>query len=255
VLLFAASPIDWEVRDLKSEPRYGISVFPARAGAEEEFTDVPVSELTISPEEDLPAVEIAIEPVGQVWCAGKPRTMEDLKEILFFCAERARDEESPNKPSRTGVVLVAGVWAPWRDVHRAMITCADPAVRIWRLYWLVKDWEGRVALLDVFLPSDRGLRRDRPDYPRVRVELIREAPAAPTVVKLNGTEIGRDSGGIDALGARLTEIPEMPAGLPVELSLSDLVPFRDAVRAVGALRAAGVPQVFFVGAPPEPKRR
>ena len=150
----------------------------------------PVSAVTAAPEEERPAVEVVLGPRGEIWCAGEERTLEELKELLYFCGELARDEESPHKPARTGAVLVAGAAAPWRDVQAVMMTCADPAVRIWRVYWLVKDGTGKEGLLDVFLPPDRGLVRDRPDYPRVTVELIRGEADGRTAVRVDGAGIG-----------------------------------------------------------------
>ncbi len=240
------------VLGLKPAVRRGLRVYPARPDPETEPIELARSSAGTLLREDLPAVEIEIARNGDVRCAGERPTFEELRMLLFVYAEVARDESSPTQPAKTAAVLVVDARARWREVQWVMMTCADPAVRMNRVYWVVADDAGKASFLDASLPTDRGLTRgEKP--PCLEVELTRRQDDASTTVTLLDRETGADAEGIDALGPLAKSMLAGDARLSVQLNAWAWVPFGQVVRTVGVLRAAGVSRTDFVGAPPPTK--
>jgi biopolymer transport protein ExbD len=75
----------------------------------------------------------------EVKVKGIPYSLEKLKEILFTYAELKRDEKDPNKPSEVFVLIRCDKDIRWREVQWVMQSCADPAVRIYKLQFATAD--------------------------------------------------------------------------------------------------------------------
>jgi hypothetical protein len=134
----------------------------------------PASTTAEAAKEEAAAAEILVPRNGEVWCGGDRVTLDELKLRLFVFAEMARDEKHSNQPSRTPVLLTVGGGVRWREVQWIMQVCADPAVRIPRIYWAVAGKDGAEACLPAFLPMDRELRNATTPLP---IELPCSAPA------------------------------------------------------------------------------
>jgi len=81
----------------------------------------------------------------------------DFADLRRFLVNATRGTHSGAwAPSSRDVVIQADRRVRWRVIQWVMQTCADPDVRLNRIYWAVSGAEEK-RVLPVFLPVDRGL--------------------------------------------------------------------------------------------------
>jgi hypothetical protein len=132
--------------------------------------------------------------------------------------------------------------------------CADPEVRLWKIYWAAAREEGSDArtVVSAFLPVDRGLRRTVSivEKPKITVELMRGKDEGETRVKLLDQVIGAGDSGFATLEERVGFIQKARKEIPGQISAWGHVPYGEVVRALDIFRKTGVRAITFVGAAP-----
>jgi biopolymer transport protein ExbD len=238
--------------DRRSDRRFGLPLRPAAPDAVREGLVLPVSTTAgAAEEEQATAVEVLVPKAGEVWCLGERVTRDQLQERLFALSEVKRDLDHPLRPSLVPALLAVGGNVRWREVQWAMQACADPAVRMIRLYWAVVREDGAEGLVPVFLPT-KGTGHEEPI---LVIELKRREEETQTRVKLLDAEIGAGDEGRAELDRRVRLIFGVAPEIVTEINAWAFVPFSEVVRVVDLVRSAGGKDIRFTGAPPPPRRR
>jgi hypothetical protein len=170
-----------------------------------------------------------------------------------------------------------------------MQACADPSVRLWKLYFAAVREEGSTArtVVPAILPWDRGLSKlpeppkeevwdpraegrppqkkpeekisDAPfdegggllvERPKITIELKRRQGEKVTRVKLLDSEIGSGDEAFVELARRVAQIHKADARIPAEIHGWAWVPFQEVIDAIDILQQIGITEILFIGAPP-----
>lgn len=206
----------------------------------------PATEGTVPLPAGATVVEAAAFGTGEsetLYVAGESRNQEEVKDALFRLSALDRDLDDPAAFSKVDVVLYAAASARWRLAQWFLMACADHEVRTPRAFFAVRTDEGARAM-PFFLPTEAGRSAN------VTVTLKRTESEDFTRFVVEDRPIGIDDPGFHAMRERLKEILAVRPDEPVEVNAWAEVPVSDVVRVVGALRAAGVKSITFIGAPP-----
>jgi biopolymer transport protein ExbD len=202
---------------------------------------------TVSSAEALPAAKrsmaIALSTHLGVNVEGQPvRTVAAMRDAM-----KARAAALPREPdglSTAEAVILADADMPWPVVLWAMQTCADPAVKAYKIHFGVRHRaSGELGVLSAELPKDRGHPGDR----------VGEAPPAPIKVRLFGRDSGRPAQP-EAVYHELVRRRAAGEKAPV-VEISAPPPHGSRVRygfvmgILDAVRRAGYARVTFEGAP------
>jgi hypothetical protein len=182
------------------------------------------------------SVEIFVDEGDRAIIRGRTYEVRGLKEHLWKLAEVRRDPDHPSgaNPSKIVVLLVAASERPWFEVETVLQVCADPDVRIYRVYWLARTPEGALSVLPV--PTPVG----HPGGRSVEVDLLRDDGEGSTRVLVNGRDLGKR--GVAALREGR---PKEDVAYPGVVAVSPSVPFGEVAETVDALRGLGVEEVVF----------
>ncbi len=107
--------------------------------------------------------QVVVDAEGRTKHGGQVYPSEQLLEVLFTNAEIQRDEADGEKPSLTAVRLQCHRDAPFAAARAAMRACADPAVRIRRVFFAVRHPE--TGAFETVAASPAILRAAGPPLP------------------------------------------------------------------------------------------
>jgi biopolymer transport protein ExbD len=209
---------------------------------------LPVANLLPGPAALERTAHVAVTREGGLYARGRAFDLEALTDYLFKHAEIKRDMDAPSNPSKTNVLITGDARAPWRAVRSVMAACADPQVRIYRVYWSTETPEGEERRIDVLLPKDLGLAPTRPDAtPQVGIQVDPGVGSAGMLLRSGRNEFGRGAEGLAKLAKLLTTHARKNPGLRAVLECAAELPFGDVVKVLQAVRSAGVGDVRFTG--------
>jgi biopolymer transport protein ExbD len=220
-------------------------------------SEAPPAEVETAAGVDLPSAEstmpwpkpirIAVSAEGKIRVGGKKAELAGLLGHLVRLSRGSHDLAHAQQPSMKDVVILADKTVRWRMVQWVMQACADPDVRIWRIWWATEG--GRA--IPVFLPMDRGLS-DMPfeSSPKITIELKRKKGGDSTTVTLMGQDLGIILAAQKPGESRVRALLKADADMIGEVRGGEWVPFGDVVQAVDLFRRSGVREIQFVGAPP-----
>ena len=234
-----------------------IVVWPALKPAERKKIALPKWDGEKATPDSKEYLEIALSKDRKLFVGGKEVTFKEMVKRILVHAEASRNEKQPTKPSNMPVLLHAYKETNWRNMQWIMQACADPNVRIWRIWLAAQDKDGKPAYVKVFLPFDRGLLLRGPDAPpKIKIELRRKKEDKATRVYLADQKVGSDDAGFKALKTKLADLwKAIEKKGTAELYAWASVPYEDAVKVVEIVQSTGIKTLTFVGAPPPGKRK
>ena len=212
---------------------------------------VPSSELPrVGTVWDPPAssVDIALASDGSITFQGRPQGLRSLRQELRGLAKDPRTRQRDGLSSIDVVLRVASA-LPWSVVDWVLQVCADPDIRIYRVYFGVRpEANGADGVIPLFLPTEGPSPTDAGAGLPVKASLLAsDRVANPGVVLLM----------LEAAFAKTTDRTldiDMAADLAPRvghvLSLIDLG-FRAGAEAI---RLSGTPAPFPTPSPPPPGR-
>jgi biopolymer transport protein ExbD len=201
-------------------------------------------------------VEVFVPRDREVWCLGRRTTFYELKNTLLERAETKRVAEAPYA-SEVGVLLTIDGRVPWRMVQWIMQTAASPDVRMNRIFWNLRRSEsGSEGQIRAFLPMDRG-RGFEQQSAIARILMGRRRAEDPTKLVLirlwpewKEVDLGTDGSGYARIEKQFRVLQGRNPKATVEIDAGATVTFAEVVRAVTAIRSAGLENIMFVGTPP-----
>jgi biopolymer transport protein ExbD len=202
---------------------------------------------------DLPLIEILVTGERRdttLWISGRRTTLDQLKETLATQADRVRETDHPMLISGVGVVITAEPAVSWREIQWVIQCCADPSVRIYRIYFTAQSPTGQERFIPVFLPLDRGILKGERPPPVPTVVMKRTRDQTETRVFLFDELLGDGNAGIELLAPKLRMLREARDSASARVDAFPWVPFEDLVGVVDLLRQTGFGEITFTGAPP-----
>jgi biopolymer transport protein ExbD len=192
-------------------------------------------------------IRIAVTAEGKIRVAGQKTDLKGLLGHLVRLTRGSHDARIPGNPSTKDVVILADKTVRWRIVQWVLQACADPTVRVHRIWWAAEGG----GVVPAFLPIDRGLS-DKPftSPPRISIKLMREKGVALTTFTFLGEDLGIIQAAQETGEKRIRTLLKASPGMVGEIDAGEWVPFGDVVRTVDLCRTSGIAKIQFVGAPP-----
>jgi len=238
--------------DLPPVRRGPIDVWPGDRPEVRRKILLPTWPLPVATPKEGEFVEILVAADGGLTVGGKAVDLKKLTMRLLVHAERDRDRTHPLKISRSPVVVHASKDVRWRELQWVLQACADPDVRIWRIYLAMRDAGGKFVYVPVFLPLDGPSVEGRTC---LRVVIKRKQHETASRVSFQGEGIGSDETAFLLLRERVAERAKAGSGKHYGLiNAWAWTPYQDVMTALSTFHAAKVDPVYFTGAPPPGRR-